>query len=130
VVSLDMTRNARGFTLIELLVVMAVIGLLLSVAAPRYMHQVDHSRDVVLRHNLDGLRQAIDQFYSDKGRYPKALQELVDMRYLRSVPVDPITERNDTWIMVPPAGDPGPAWFDVRSGARGAGDDGTSYATW
>jgi general secretion pathway protein G len=125
-----MQGREHGFTLIELLVVMAVIGLLLSIAAPRFAHQVDLSRDVVLRHNLDGLRQAIDQFYSDKGRYPKALQELVDARYLRAVPVDPITERNDTWIMVLPAGDPGPAWFDVHSGAHGLGSNGTSYASW
>jgi general secretion pathway protein G len=125
-----MRRRGLGFTLIELLVVMAVIGLLLSIAAPRYLHQVDHSRDVVLRHNLDGLRQAIDQFHSDKGHYPKALQDLVDGRYLRAVPVDPITERNDTWVMVLPAGDPGPAWFDVRSGARGNGGEGTNYASW
>ncbi len=123
-------RSRRGFTLIELLVVMAVIGLLLSIAAPRYVHQVDQSRDVVLRHNLDGLRQSIDQFYSDKGRYPKALQELVDAHYLRAVPVDPITDRADTWVMVLPAGDPGPAWADVRSGAAGLGRDGTPYASW
>ena len=123
-------RSRRGFTLIELLVVMAVIGLLLSIAAPRYVHQVDQSRDVVLRHNLDGLRQSIDQFYSDKGRYPKALQELVDAHYLRAVPVDPLTDRTDTWVMVLPAGDPGPAWADVRSGAAGLGRDGTPYASW
>ncbi len=125
-----MKRRARGFTLIELLVVMAVIGLLLSIVAPRFVHQIDRSRDVVLRHNLDGLRQAIDQFYSDKGHYPKALQDLVDAHYLRAVPVDPITERTDTWTMVLPAGDPGPAWYDVHSGARGLGGDGTPYATW
>lgn len=125
-----MHSRDRGFTLIELLVVMAVIGLLLSIAAPRFVNQVDHSRDVVLRHNLEGLRQAIDQFHTDKGRYPKALQDLVDARYLRSVPIDPLTERSDTWVMVPPAGEPGPAWFDVHSGARGTGPDGTSYATW
>ena len=125
-----MRRASRGFTLIELLVVMAVIGLLLSIAAPRYVHQVDRSRDVVLRHNLDGLRQAIDQYHSDKGAYPKALQDLVDARYLRAVPMDPITERTDSWIMVLPAGEPGPAWYDVHSGARGEGGDGTAYATW
>lgn len=125
-----MRHRARGFTLIELLVVMAVIGLLLSIAAPRFVNQVDRSRDVVLRHNLEGLRQAIDQFYSDKGHYPKTLQELVDARYLRSVPVDPLTERNDTWVMVLPAGDPGPAWYDVRSGARGLAGDGSTYASW
>jgi general secretion pathway protein G len=123
-------RRARGFTLIELLVVMAVIGLLLSIAAPRYVHQVDQSREVVLRHNLDGARRAIDQFYADKGRYPKALQELVDQRYLRSVPVDPMTERDDTWVMVTPPGQPGPAWFDLHSGAPGSGHDGSPYASW
>jgi general secretion pathway protein G len=125
-----MRHASRGFTLIELLVVMAVIGLLLSIAAPRYVHQVDRSRDVVLRHNLDGLRQAIDQYRSDKGAYPKALQDLVDARYLRAVPTDPVTERTDTWTMVLPAGEPGPAWYDVHSGARGVGEDGTAYATW
>jgi len=125
-----MRHASRGFTLIELLVVMAVIGLLLSIAAPRYVHQVDRSRDVVLRHNLDGLRQAIDQYHADKGAYPKALQDLVDARYLRAVPTDPITERTDSWIMVLPAGEPGPAWYDVHSGARGVAGDGTAYATW
>jgi general secretion pathway protein G len=125
-----MHHARRGFTLIELLVVMAVIGLLLSIAAPRFVHQVDRSRDVVLRHNLDGLRQAIDQYYTDKGTYPKALQDLVDARYLRTVPTDPITERTDSWIMVLPAGEPGPSWYDVHSGALGVGADGTAYATW
>lgn len=125
-----MRQVSRGFTLIELLVVMAVIGLLLSIAAPRYVHQVDRSRDVVLRHNLDGLRQAIDQYHGDRGVYPKALQDLVDAHYLRTVPTDPITERADSWIMVLPAGEPGPAWYDVHSGARGVGSDGTAYAAW
>jgi general secretion pathway protein G len=126
----SVAKVQRGFTLIELLVVMAVIGLLLSIAAPRYLKQVDQSREVVLRHNLDGLRQSIDQFRGDKGRYPKALRELVDERYLRAVPVDPITGRADSWVMVLPAGDPGPAWFDVRSGANGNGRDGSPYASW
>jgi general secretion pathway protein G len=125
-----MRRRPRGFTLIELLVVMAVIGLLVSIAAPLYLSRVDQSREVVLRHNLDGLRRAIDEFHADKGRYPKALPELVEQRYLRSVPVDPMTERADSWVMVLPAGDPGPAWADVRSAAPGLARDGSAYASW
>jgi general secretion pathway protein G len=126
-----MTRQAaRGFTLVELIVVMACIGLLLSIAAPRYMQQVDVSREAVLSHNLDGMRVAIDQFFSDKGRYPRTLQELVDQHYLRSVPVDPMTDRVDTWQMVTPPGEAGPAWFDLHSGATGTGRNGVPYAKW
>src|SRR5207247_5814493 len=97
-------RAARGFTLIELLVVMAAMGLLLSLAAPRYVEHVDRAREVVLRQNLAGLRDAIDKFYADRARYPKNLQELVQQRYLRQVPLDPVTDRIDTWQFSAPAG--------------------------
>ena len=123
-------RAIRGFTLIELLVVMAALGLLLSIAAPRYVEHVDRAREVVLRQNLIGLRDAIDKFYADRARYPKDLQELVQQRYLRQVPLDPMTDRIDTWVLVPPAGQPGAAVFDVRSGAVGKARDGTIYASW
>jgi general secretion pathway protein G len=127
-----MSSNLRrsGFTLIEMLVVMAVIALLLSIAAPRFIPKVDQAREVTLRHNLAGLRQAIDQYYADKGAYPTALQDLVDQRYLRTVPVDPMTERVDTWVKSSQAGSKDETWFDVHSGATGIGSDGTSYATW
>jgi general secretion pathway protein G len=126
-----MTRHAaRGFTLVELIVVLACLGLLLSIAAPRYINQVDASRESVLRHNLDGTRQAIEQFFADKGRYPHSLQELVDQRYLRSVPVDPMTERSDTWQAVAPPGEAGPAWANLHSGAAGTGRNGVPYAAW
>ncbi len=124
-------RGIRGFTLIELLVVMAALGLLLSIAAPRYVEHVDRAREVVLRQNLVGLRDAIDKFYADRARYPKDLQELVQQRYLRQVPLDPVTDRIDTWVLVPPAGQQGSgAVFDVRSGAIGHARDGSVYASW
>jgi general secretion pathway protein G len=123
-------RAARGFTLIELLVVMAALGLLLSIAAPRYIEHVDRSRDVVLKQNLAGLRDAIDKFYADRARYPKDLQELVQQRYLRQVPLDPVTDRIDSWVLVPPNGQSGGAVFDVRSGAPGRARDGSVYASW
>lgn len=122
-------QQARGFTLIELLVVMAALGLLLSIAAPRYTRHVDQARETVLKQNLSGLRQAIDQFYSDHDRYPKELQELVDQRYLRQIPLDPITDRTDQWVLIPAPGQQGTV-FDVRSAATGKAQDGTNYATW
>jgi len=122
-------RRCRGFTLIELLVVMAALGLLLSIAAPRYIEHVDRAREVVLKQNLAGLRDAIDKFHADRSRYPRDLQELVQQRYLRHVPIDPVTDRADTWVLVPPTGQSN-AVFDVRSGAPGASRDGAAYAQW
>lgn len=122
---------SRGFTVIELLVVLAAIALLLSVAAPRYVQHLDNARDTVLRQNLRQLRDAIDKFYADQGRYPQALDELVARHYLRAVPTDPVTQRSDGWILVPPApGATGGGIYDVRSGAPGQARDGSLYASW
>jgi len=120
-------RTAAGFTLIELLVVLAVLAILAGLVTPRYLDRVDDARDTVLRHNLHGLRIAIDQFYRDKGRYPDALEELVSERYLRAVPQDPVTQRVDTWTTVAPQGRE-KGIFDVRSGATGKAQDGRDYA--
>jgi general secretion pathway protein G len=119
----------RGFTVIELLVVMAALGLLLAISAPRYTEHVDRARESVLRQNLAGMREAIDKFYGDRARYPADLTELVKQRYLRELPLDPITDRADTWIAVTPSGQSGQL-LDVRSGARGKARDGTAYAGW
>ncbi len=125
-----MTRGkTRAFTLIELLVVLAVLAVLVSMVAPSYLEHVSTAREATLRHNLQGLRTTIDQFYRDKGRYPVTLEELVAQRYIRTVPVDPITQRSDSWVLVPPRqGDS--AIFDVKSGAAGRGSDGVDYAAW
>lgn len=122
----------RGFTLIELLVVMAALGLLLSLAAPRYFEHVDRARETVLRNNLAVMRQAIDRFRADRGRYPADLLELVSQRYIREVPLDPITERKDGWVTVVSTSDPhaGSGVADVRSAAPGIGRDGSRYAQW
>jgi general secretion pathway protein G len=123
-----------GFTVIELLVVLAAIGLLLGIAAPRYFQHLDTAREVTLKQDLQQLREAIDKFYADQMRYPASLDELVQRRYLRSVPIDPITQRKDTWVLVAPsAGTAVQAQgvvYDVRSGAKGLGMDGTAYETW
>lgn len=125
------TRRSPGFTLIELLVVMAALGLLLALTAPRYVEHVDRAREAVLRQNLVGTRDAIDKFYADRARYPKDLQELVTEHYLRRLPLDPVTGRDDTWVLVPPRGqEAGSAVYDLRSGATGSSRDGVAYATW
>jgi type II secretion system protein G len=123
-------RHRRGFTLIELLVVMAIIGLLASIAVPRYVDGVDRAREAALKSSLATVRDAIDQYAADRGRYPDTLQDLVRGRYLREQPEDPLTRRRDSWVMVVPPRDsaiPGRV-FDVRSGAAGRARDGRLYA--
>lgn len=125
-----MTRR-KGFTLIELLVVMAIIATLLAIAAPRYFGSLDRARDAALRETLFVVRDAIDKYHYDLGRYPDDLDELVSKRYLRKLPQDPVTESADTWVLVPPpdgaaAGDV----YDIRSGAPGSGIDGVPYEEW
>ena len=114
----------RGFTLIELMVVMAIIALLLSVAAPRYFGHLERAREAALRQTLIVVRDAIDKYHGDTGRYPSTLQELVERRYLRSMPVDPVNDSTETWVVVPPPGGgdslggTGGVW-DIHSGAGG-----------
>lgn len=110
---------------------MAVIATLLTIALPRYFQHLDRAREVTLKESLAVMREAIDKYQGDTGRYPETLEELVAKRYLRKLPVDPLTEVADTWVLVPPPDEPGSrrVW-DVKSGAEGQGLDGTDYATW
>lgn len=117
----------RGFTLIELMVALAIIATLLSLVVPRYFSSVSKAEEAVLKENLLLLRDAVDKHFSDTGRYPIALEELVSKKYLRSVPVDPITQSSATWVIVPPD-DPGKGGvFDIRSGAKGNSRNGTPF---
>ncbi len=124
-------RGVRaGFTLIELLVVMAIVATLLSIAAPRYFDHIDRARENTLKQSLGVMRDAIDKFRADAGEYPANLEELVTRRYLRAVPVDPLTESADTWQIVPPREGEEGGVGDVRSGAPGSARDGGAYADW
>jgi type II secretion system protein G len=120
----------NGFTIIELMVVLAVLALLVSVVTPRFIRHVEKARESVLRQNLFVLRDAIDKYSSDNGRYPDNLQVLADKKYIRRVPEDPITGRNDSWVLVMPSSQSQQGIFDIRSGATGNAQDGTAYATW
>lgn len=118
-------RNAHGFTLIELMVVMAIIAMLLSIAVPRYFNHLEHAREAALRETLAVMRDAIDKFHGDTGRYPADLNELVSRHYLARMPVDPMSDSRDGWVTVSLNGETG-VW-DVHSGAGG---EEQPYADW
>lgn len=123
-------RNKSGFTLIELLVVLAIIALLLTIAVPRYFGSVDRSKETVLKEDLFLMRDALQKYYGDKGRYPDDLAGLVSDKYLRKIPVDPITESDQTWRIIPPEESGKGGVYDVHSGAPGSASDGTSFSEW
>jgi general secretion pathway protein G len=128
-----MLRNGTrytGFTLIELLVVMTIIALLLTIAVPRYFHSIEKSKETVLRDNLSILRDALDKYYGDNGKYPASLDDLVTQKYLRRIPPDPMTQSDTTWVTVPPVDPAQGTVYDVKSGAPGKAHDGSLYADW
>jgi general secretion pathway protein G len=120
----------KGFTLIELLVVMAIIAMLLSLTVPRYFHSVDKSKEAALHSDLRGFREAIDKFYGDTGKYPDSLDDLVVKKYLRDIPLDPLTGSNLTWVVISPESSSQGKVYNVRSSAPGNAKDGTSYSEW
>jgi general secretion pathway protein G len=128
-------RRARGFTLIEMLIVMTLIVVLASVGLIAYQSSVRRGREAVLKEDLYRMRDAIDQYYADKGKYPTDLNELVTASYLRRIPVDPMTSSAETWQAVqaePDANNPTaePGISDVKSGSEAAAIDGTNYSDW
>jgi general secretion pathway protein G len=125
-------RRSKGFTLIELIVVMAIVALLAGITAPRYFASVDRAKVGALRSSLAVMRDALDKYAADKGRYPDTLEQLVQDRYLRRVPEDPLTGSAQSWVTLPPPpeADLGGVVADVRSGAAGRAMDGSLYADW
>jgi general secretion pathway protein G len=122
--------KTKGFTLIELLVVLGIVALMLTLAVPRYFPSIDKSKEVVLADNLRNMRQVIDQYYGDTGRYPDTLEQLVEKKYLRGLPVDPITDSDATWVLVPPEDATKGGIYNIKSGAPGNDRGGKPYADW
>jgi general secretion pathway protein G len=118
----------RGFTLIELMVVLSIVALLLTLAVPRYFGSIDKSKEAVLRENLNQMRDAISRYYADKGKYPESLDALAGEKYLRGVPLDPVTESDKTWIIVQPDDPQKSGVYDVKSGASGKTKDGREFS--
>ncbi len=128
-------RRDHGFTLVELIIVMAIISILLAIAVPRYTMMVRHAREATLREDLFTMRQAIDSYTVDKEKAPQSLDDLVQAGYLKSIPVDPMTGRDDTWM--PDTSDTlmdidetAGGIDNVHSGAQGLATDGSSYNQW
>ncbi|WOV91169.1 MAG: prepilin-type N-terminal cleavage/methylation domain-containing protein [Candidatus Zeuxoniibacter abyssi] len=117
----------NGFTFIELIIVMAVLGLIVGLVAPNYFRHLDESREVVLKNNLNIMRQAINDYYADNGVYPLSLDTLVSDSYLKSVSSDPITRSSTSWKIVPPR-DTSNGIYDVISGADGKTQNGILYS--
>lgn len=123
-------RSSSGFTLIELLVVLGIIALMLTLAVPRYFPTIDAAKEAMLADNLRNMRSTIDQYYADTGRYPENLGQLVEKKYLKALPIDPITESTETWIILPPEDDTRGNVYNIKSGASGNDRNGRPYLDW
>ncbi len=122
--------RGRGFTLIELLVVMSIIGVLLTIAVPRYFRTVQRSKETVLRRDLSFVRESIDRYYGDLGQYPEALAALVEKHYIRGVPVDPFTKSSESWLIVQSDDPDHPGVRDIHSGSPESAADGSPFVSW
>lgn len=128
-------QKIRGFTLIEMMIVVSMILILVSLAIPMYQQSIRRAKEAVLRDDLFTLRTSIDQFTYDKLRAPQSLDDLVQAGYLREIPMDPITNSRDTWVVVnedvlQSIDQTQPGITDVHSGAEGTALDGTAYSSW
>ncbi len=112
------------------MIVVTIVGILATLAVPAFFGVTGKARETVLRENLFALRETIDQFYADRGRYPASIDELPSAGYLRRVPEDPLTRSSSTWVVMPPPEELGSGVYDVRSGAPGTGSNGVPYAEW
>lgn len=120
----------KGFTLVELLVVLAILALLLTLAVPKYFSSIERAKEATLRQDLNTLRESIDKYYADNGEYPKSLEDLVERKYIRKVPIDPITDSAVTWTFTAPEPPLIGDIYDIHSGAIGTAKDGSRYADW
>lgn len=122
-------KSTAGFTLLELMTAVTIIGILATLAVPSYELRVTKARESALKQTLFVLRDVIDQYRADKGKYPQTLMDLVAAEYLRSVPMDPVTRSNQTWQEIPHAIEKG--IFDVHSGSKlVSSSDGKPYNEW
>ena len=121
-------QRQGGFTLLELMTIIAIIGILVTLAVPSYRGAVVKAREAVLKQDLFTVRDVLDQYRGDQGKYPPSLSDLVKSGYLRTVPVDPFTSSNSTWQEVVEATEGG--IFDIHSGSDLVASTGIPYNQW
>jgi general secretion pathway protein G len=124
------TMRGRGFSMIELMIALAILATILSIAVPRYFGNLESSKEGVLREDLYVMRDAIDKFYSDNGKYPDTLEDLVTKRYIRAIPIDPYTNSTHSWVVQAPADAATGAVMDVHTSAPNKAHDGTWFRDW
>jgi len=122
--------NKMGFTLIELLIVMAIIAVLLTLVSPKFFSSIDKSKEAALKHDLSVMRDSIDKYYGDTGKYPASLEDLVKRKYLKQIPIDPMTDSASTWVRVPNPESTEGGLFDIKSGTTKVATDGMPYSQW
>ena len=133
--SIQHSAFSSGFTLVELLIVISLISILAAMGIVQYRNSVISARESVLRTDLFRMRDAIDQYYADKQKYPSTLDALVSEGYMRTLPKDPFTNSSDSWVTEPAEPDPSnpgadPGVYNGKSAATGTALDGTSYSEW
>lgn len=124
---LVLKKNKHGFTIVELLIVLTIIALLLSIVTPKYFDHIQEAKEMVLKQNLSTIRYSLDKFYSDRGRYPESLQELINAKYLRKIPSDPTNEKQE-WQII--KDDTGQGIYDVKSTNYEIGSNKKRYSEW
>ena len=124
----------KGYTLVELMIVVAIVGILVSLAIPNFQQSAMKAKETALKQNLFTMRAVLDQYYADRGDYPENLEVLVEAKYLRAIPLDPLTKSSTTWTKIyeeQEEGDDSPAGvYDIKSGSEEVARNGTPYKEW
>lgn len=123
-------KRMMGFTLVELLVVLSILALLLSLAYPKYFSSIERAQESALKQTLNTMREGIDKYYGDTGKYPDSLEELVEKKYINKLPLDPITDSTTTWVLDQPEPPLEGMVYDIHSGATTKAKDGSQYSEW
>jgi general secretion pathway protein G len=123
-------NDKQGYTLIEMMIVISIISILATIALPNFQRSLVRAKETNLRRTLFIMRDTIDQYYADNGRYPDSLLDLESAKYIRQIPLDPFTGRTDTWVTIPPEGFAEGNVYDVHSGSNKVGLEGVPYNEW
>jgi len=127
-------NGKKGYTLLELMIVVAIVGILVSLAIPNFQQSAMKAKETALKQNLFTMRAVLDQYYADRGDYPDSLEALVEAKYLRAIPMDPLTKSSTTWTEIYEEQEEGddspPGVYDIKSGSDDVAGDGTPYKDW